>query len=206
MLVSLLLLFPIFGLFLISTGTLDYFFNIIKQKNAISYITCIISVWISFVIWLIYDYSFIFFQFIKDDIEVSLSGFYSGVDGLSMFFVLITTFISSVAILSNWISIISNINSLLIILVLLVPLLLAVFVFLDSLSFYIFFESILPPAEGCGKSFVWVQLSNYGDALKLLIPNFSRKSINGRSNYPCMVTSQKMKETEMGYRVSKSDF
>ena len=39
-----------------------------------------------------------------------------------------------------------------------------------------------------------------------MIPNYSRKAISGWSNYPCMVTSHKMNENEMGYRGSKSDF
>jgi hypothetical protein len=52
----------------------------------------------------------------------------------------------------------------------------------------------------------WVQLSNSGDTLKLLIPSYIRKAICGRSNYSGMVISQKMSENEMGYRGSKSEF
>ncbi len=37
-----------------------------------------------------------------------------------------------------------------------------------------------------------------------MVPSYSRKAISGWINYSCMVTSQKMKETEMGYRGSKS--
>jgi len=62
----------------------------------------------------------------------------------------------------------------------------------------------LNPAEWCGKSLVWDQLSNSGETLKLLIPSDSRKTISGWSNDSCMVISQKMKETEMGNRGSKS--
>ena len=50
----------------------------------------------------------------------------------------------------------------------------------------------------------WVKLSNSGDTLKLMIPNYLRKIISGWINYSCKVTSHKMKETEMGYRGSKS--
>jgi hypothetical protein len=38
-----------------------------------------------------------------------------------------------------------------------------------------------------------------------MIPSYSRKAISGWSNYPGKVTSHKMKETEMGYRGSKSE-
>jgi len=51
---------------------------------------------------------------------------------------------------------------------------------------------------------MWVKLSNYGELLKLLIPSSIRKNICGWTNYSDMVTSQKMIEREMGYRVSKS--
>jgi hypothetical protein len=47
--------------------------------------------------------------------------------------------------------------------------------------------------------------SNSGDALKLMIPSYSRKAISGQNNYLGMVTSHKMNENEMGYRGSKSE-
>jgi len=54
-----------------------------------------------------------------------------------------------------------------------------------------------------GKTLLWVKLSNSGDALKLMIPSYSRKAISGQNNNLGMVTSHKMKETEMGNRGSK---
>jgi hypothetical protein len=48
------------------------------------------------------------------------------------------------------------------------------------------------------------KLSNSGEALKLMIPNSNRKILCGQNNYLGKVTSYKMKETEMGYRGSKS--
>ena len=50
-----------------------------------------------------------------------------------------------IALLSNWDSIKENVKSYLIIMLLLETLLLAVFLALDIMVFYIFFESILPP-------------------------------------------------------------
>lgn len=58
----------------------------------------------------------------------------------------------------------------------------------------------------CGKTILWLKLSNSGDPLKLMIPSYNRKVISGQNNYLGMVTSHKMKETEMGYRGSKSVF
>lgn len=47
------------------------------------------------------------------------------------------------------------------------------------------------------------KLLNYGEALKLLIPSNSLKTICGPTNYWEMVTSQKIYESIIGYRVSK---
>jgi len=61
-------------------------------------------------------------------------------------------------------------------------------------------------ADMCfGKTLNWLELSNSGDPLKLMIPSYSRKAISGWNNYPGKVTSHKMNENEMGYRGSKSD-
>jgi hypothetical protein len=60
------------------------------------------------------------------------------------------------------------------------------------------------PAELFWKLLKWGEPSNSGDTLKFLIPSSSWKTICGWSNYSGMVTSQKMMETEMGYRGSKS--
>jgi hypothetical protein len=62
------------------------------------------------------------------------------------------------------------------------------------------------PALRSGKTLLWVKLSNSGNTLKLMVPSYSRKVISGQNNYLGMVTSHKMKETEMGNRGSKSDF
>ena len=56
----------------------------------------------------------------------------------------------------------------------------------------------------CWKTLLWLELSNSGDTLKLMIPNYIRKIISGQHNYLGMVTSHKMIENEMGYRGSKS--
>jgi NADH-ubiquinone oxidoreductase chain 4 len=77
--------------------------------------------------------------------NISNFDFYLGVDGISIYFVLLTTFIMPIALLSNWNSISENVKSYVIIILLLEALLLAVFLVLDVLLFYIFFESILPP-------------------------------------------------------------
>lgn len=96
--------------------------------------------------FILFDFSSKQFQFIEEHYQVSYFDVYLGVDGLSIYFILLTTIIMPVAILSNWNSIQSqNVLSFVVIMLLLETLLLAVFLVLDVLLFYIFFESILPP-------------------------------------------------------------
>jgi hypothetical protein len=60
------------------------------------------------------------------------------------------------------------------------------------------------PIVWFGKSKFWDKLSNFGEALKLLVPSYSWKTICGWTNHSETVTSQNMIEYEMGYRGSKS--
>jgi len=107
--------------------------------------TTIINLIISLYIYIIYDFSINQFQFVQEYHKINSYDFYLGIDGLSIYFILLTTLIIPVSLLSNWKSITENIRSYLIIILLLETLLLGVFLVLDILLFYIFFESILPP-------------------------------------------------------------
>ena len=57
-----------------------------------------------------------------------------------------------------------------------------------------------------GISLLCLKLSNSGDILKLMRPNYIRKVISGWSNYSGKVILHKMSENEMDYRGSKSVF
>ena len=92
-----------------------------------------------------FDFSSNQFQFVQEYHQINSFDIYLGLDGLSIYFVLLTTIIIPISLLSNWSSITENIRSYVIIILLLETLLLAVFLVLDILLFYIFFESILPP-------------------------------------------------------------
>jgi NADH-ubiquinone oxidoreductase chain 4 len=118
---------------------------IIKRLKIISLSISIINLFISLIIFILFDYSSNQFQFVQEYYKISSYDFYLGIDGLSIYFVLLTTIIVPIALLSNWTSINENIRSYLTIMMLLETLLLGVFLVLDTLLFYIFFESILPP-------------------------------------------------------------
>jgi NADH-ubiquinone oxidoreductase chain 4 len=140
---SLLLLIPIIGSLLLLTIPEDSIENKIRMKR-ITLITMLINFLVSIYIWLEFDSSTSQYQFVYEFIELSYCHLNIGIDGISLFFVLLTTFISPIAVLSNYNNINKNLKYFLISFLLLETLQIGVFVVLDLLLFYIFFESVLP--------------------------------------------------------------
>jgi NADH-ubiquinone oxidoreductase chain 4 len=140
---SLLLLIPIIGSLLLLTIPEDSIENKIRMKR-ITLITMLINFLISIYIWLEFDSSTSQYQFVYEFIELNYCHLNIGIDGISLYFVLLTTFISPIAILSNYNNINNNLKYFLISFLLLETLQIGVFVVLDLLLFYIFFESVLP--------------------------------------------------------------
>ena len=140
---SLLLLIPIIGSLLLLTIPENSIENKIRMKR-ITLITMLINFIISIYIWLEFDSNTSQYQFVYEFIDLSYCHLNIGIDGISLFFVLLTTFISPIAILSNYNNINNNLKYFLISFLLLETLQIGVFVVLDLILFYIFFESVLP--------------------------------------------------------------
>lgn len=149
MLLISLLIIPVLGIITITllnsiTKSINF---VIKQKiikiTALSF--SLINLALSLIIFILFDFSNNQFQFVQQYHEINSYDFYLGIDGISIYFVLLTTIIIPISILSNWNSITKNIEYYFTLILILETLLLAVFLVLDILLFYIFFESILPP-------------------------------------------------------------
>nr|YP_010944565.1 NADH dehydrogenase subunit 4 [Blastomyces percursus]WMB97456.1 NADH dehydrogenase subunit 4 [Blastomyces percursus] len=144
-----LLFIPLLGIFVILTLTsyrLSFWYNKIIKLIGLS--TTILNLIISLIVFILFDFSSKQFQFIQvqEHYQINYFDIYLGVDGISIYFVLLTAIIIPIALISNWKTIDEkNVLSFVIIILLLETLLLAVFLVLDILLFYIFFESILPP-------------------------------------------------------------
>ena len=149
MLLLSLLILPLLGALIISTDihtiSNNKSFNSIKVQKIIALIISIINYLVSLFIFILFDFSSNQFQFVQEPYSINEYNFYLGIDGISIYFVLLTTIIMPITLISNWTSISENIKWYLIIMLLLESLLLAVFMVLDIFLFYIFFESILPP-------------------------------------------------------------
>ena len=102
MLLLLLLLIPIVGIFIISSGMFDEPSHInIKQVKLIALTTSVLNLFVSLIIFIFFDFSSNQFQFVQEYHEISSFDFYLGVDGLSIYFVLLTTIIIPISLLSN---------------------------------------------------------------------------------------------------------
>jgi NADH:ubiquinone oxidoreductase subunit 4 (subunit M) len=73
----------------------------IKRIKTIALSTSIINLFISLLVFMLFDFSNNQFQFVQEYHEISSYDFYLGLDGLSIYFVLLTTIITPIALLSN---------------------------------------------------------------------------------------------------------
>lgn len=110
--------------------------------------TTLLTFVVSLVLWAQFDSSTSQYQFTQDYVlleDISFCHLHLGVDSISIYFVLLTTFIMPICILSHWSNVRISLKELLIAFLVLESLLLAVFLVLDLLLFYVFFESVLIP-------------------------------------------------------------
>jgi len=102
MLLTLLLLIPMLGIFTISTGMSYELSSLhIRRIKKIALSTSIINLFISLIVFILFDFSSNQFQFVQEYHEISSFDFYLGLDGLSIYFVMLTTIITPIALLSN---------------------------------------------------------------------------------------------------------
>ena len=122
----------------------DWKMDLIKQVSLYSSLATFI---VSLFLWLEFDSSTSKFQFIYefnwiDTLNINIS---LGVDGISLFLIILTTFLIPMCILASWESIKHNIKEYMMCFLLLDALLILIFCVLDLVVFYIFFESVLIP-------------------------------------------------------------
>jgi NADH-ubiquinone oxidoreductase chain 4 len=144
-----LLLIPLVGSFAllpIAEGSAAN--NSLMKRIALA--TSIVNFFVSIALWAEFDSSASQYQFVQEFNNLSFCHLHIGVDGISLYFVLLTAFLMPITLLSNWDSIKAasggaSIKPFLISFLVLETLLIAVFVVLDLMLFYIFFESVLIP-------------------------------------------------------------
>jgi NADH-ubiquinone oxidoreductase chain 4 len=101
MLLKSLLLIPIFGIFFISI--INSILPNINTKNLknIALFASLLNLFLSLIIFIFFDFSINQFQFVQEQYEIGNFDIYLGIDGISIYFVLLTTIIMPIAMLSN---------------------------------------------------------------------------------------------------------
>nr|YP_010835030.1 NADH dehydrogenase subunit 4 [Cryptomonas gyropyrenoidosa]WFQ82705.1 NADH dehydrogenase subunit 4 [Cryptomonas gyropyrenoidosa] len=140
---SLLILIPLISVLII----LVLPNNQIVLSKQIALITSFIVFIGSLILWVLFDNSNPNFQFIEyiSWIPFYNINFFLGVDGISLFFIILSSLLTWICLLNSWASITKYIKQYLICFLLMESCLIIVFSSLDILIFYIFFESILIP-------------------------------------------------------------
>ena len=143
--------FPIISslILLPSIGVLFLFFINSKNITGIKYVSLFVSIinfLISIYLWLIFDQSSYEFQFVESRVWIKdFINYKVGVDGISILFIILTTFITPLCILSVNSSIKNRLKEFLIAILLMETLMIGVFCSLDLVIFYLFFEGGLIP-------------------------------------------------------------
>ena len=115
-------------------------------KTSALYTSLVVFI-LSLYLWAAFDNSTAKFQFVEsyEWIGSTNINFYLGIDGISLFFVILTTLLIPICILASWEAIKTNIKEYMIAFLLLESFVIAVFCLLDLILFYVFFEAVLIP-------------------------------------------------------------
>jgi NADH-quinone oxidoreductase subunit M len=111
--------------------------------------TSLIDFALSLLLWFYFDPNTADFQFVERADWVTLGGFqfsyHMGIDGISLFFVLLSTLLTLLSIVSAWEAIQFRVKEFMIAFLVLETLMVGIFCALDFVLFYMFFEGVLIP-------------------------------------------------------------
>ena len=120
--------------------------NVEKNSKYVAIFSSIANFLLSLFLWFSFDTSVSDFQFVEEKKWIDgFINFQLGIDGISILFILLTTFITPVCIFSGILSIKYKIKEFLMAILVMETLMLGVFCSLDLVIFYLFFEGGLIP-------------------------------------------------------------
>ena len=117
-----------------------------RNIRSITLLTTVVTFVVSVFIWTGFDTSQSGFQMVEkaEWLDSGIS-YHMGVDGISMLFVILTTFLMPLCILASWEAVQKRVKAYMIAFLLLETLMIGVFCALDIVLFYVFFEAGLIP-------------------------------------------------------------
>ncbi len=118
----------------------------VRNARYVALWTSVITFLLSLLIWVKFDPMTADFQFVeKQEWLGGAINYHMGVDGISMLFVILTTFLLPICVLASWQSITERVKEYMIAFLVLETLMIGVFCALDLVVFYLFFEGGLIP-------------------------------------------------------------
>ncbi|HVC52793.1 MAG TPA: NADH-quinone oxidoreductase subunit M [Stellaceae bacterium] len=147
-LLSLVTFLPLVGVFFIMIARGD---EAVVARNArnIALSTSVIVFLLSILLWTGFDPTTAAFQFVEKASWIRIGGFqinyHMGIDGISLFFVLLSTLLTVICVLASWQSVHRQVREYMIAFLVLETLMVGMFCALDFVLFYVFFEGVLIP-------------------------------------------------------------
>src|SRR6266851_2239889 len=122
---------------------------IARNARNIALSTSLIVFALSILLWVEFDSSTAAFQFVERARWVTIGGvtinYHMGIDGISLFFVLLSTLLTVLCVTSSWISVHNQVREYMIAFLVLETMMVGIFCALDFVLFYVFFEGVLVP-------------------------------------------------------------
>jgi NADH-quinone oxidoreductase subunit M len=147
-LLSLVIFLPLVGVVFIMLARGDEA-NVARNARNIALSTSLIVLVLSIVLWIEFDPTTAAFQFVERASWIRIGGFtinyHMGIDGISLFFVLLSTLLTVLCVLASWTNVQAQVREYMIAFLVLETMMVGIFCALDFLLFYVFFEGVLVP-------------------------------------------------------------
>jgi NADH-quinone oxidoreductase subunit M len=147
-LLSLVTFLPLVGVGFIMSARGD---AAVVARNArnIALSTSLIVFLLSILLWIEFDPTTAAFQFVEQARWIAIGGvtinYHMGIDGISLFFVLLSTLLTVLCVGASWHSVHSQVREYMIAFLVLETMMVGIFCALDFVLFYVFFEGVLVP-------------------------------------------------------------
>jgi len=121
--------------------------TIARNARQVALWTSVVTFGLSLLLLAFFDVTTASFQYVEQVpwIEGFNIGYHLGVDGISVFFLVLTTFLIPICVLASWTSIQHRVREFMVAFLVMETLVIGVFSSLDFIMFYIFFEGMLIP-------------------------------------------------------------
>ncbi len=144
---SLVTFLPTLGAFFLLLFSRGAGGDVALRSRATALWVSICTFFVSLLLWIDFDTTTANFQYVENVAWIPSLGisYHMGVDGISMLFVILSTFLTPICVLASWESIQTRVKEYMVAFLVLETLMVGMFCALDFVLFYVFFEAVLIP-------------------------------------------------------------